>query len=101
MTITTKAVALPIALAGGLLLSACGGGAGQDAMLEGFASECKTSFEAAGGSAEMATSVCDCSVEQIKEQELGLTDLNDQEKMTAIGEACAAEAMASQEGAAE
>lgn len=101
MPFTTKAVALPVALAGGLMLSACGGGVEKDAMLESFAAECASSFASEGGPAELAGPFCDCSVAQIKEQDLGPMDLINQEKMTAIGESCMRDVMATMDGASE
>lgn len=85
---------------GALALGGCGNVADSPEMLEKFAEECKSGFVSEGGPAEMADGFCDCSIEKVKEQELGMTDLFDQEKMKAIGLECAEELLASGENAA-
>ncbi len=94
MSSTTKALALPALITGGLLLSACGGMVDNEQMYEEFAKTCKTSFVAEGGPAEMTEPFCTCSTDKVREQELGPTDMFDQEKMTAIGEDCMNEVLA-------
>ena len=74
--------------AGGLVLSGCGDAISSEALAEEFAKTCATEFTGQGGPESMAEPFCDCSVEQIKEQELGPLDLVNQETMTKIGEDC-------------
>ncbi|MEP0190704.1 MAG: hypothetical protein ABJP70_08780 [Erythrobacter sp.] len=81
---------------GALALGACGEVADNPEMLEEFAKTCRSSFVEEGGPAEMADGFCDCSLDKVKEQELGPMDMFDQEKMTTIGEDCAKELIASQ-----
>ncbi len=100
MPFTTKAFALPVVLTGGLLLSACGA-MDKEAMYEEFGKACTSSFVSEGGPAEMAQPFCDCSLEKVKEQDLDQMDMLDQEKMTALGEACAEEIFTEIEAGAE
>ncbi len=93
MSFTTKAFALPALMTGGLLLSACGS-MDKEPMYAEFEKTCKSSFVSEGGPAEMAQPFCDCSLEKVKEQDMGPMDMLDQEKMTALGEACANEVLA-------
>ena len=65
-------------------------------MLEEFAKTCRSSFVEEGGPAELADGFCDCSLDKMKEQELGPMDMFDQEKMTTIGKDCAKEIIEAQ-----
>lgn len=92
MTLTKPALS---ALAvGALALGGCGEVADNPEMLEEFSKTCRSTFVEEGGPANMADGFCDCSLEKVKEQELGPMDMFDQEKMTKIGEDCAKEMIA-------
>ena len=88
MTLIGKTTTLSLLAASGLALSGCGDAVSTEELAKQFAATCVTSFTEEGGPASMAQPFCDCSVEEIKEQELGPLDLINQETMEAIGEEC-------------
>ncbi|MEO0462192.1 MAG: hypothetical protein AAF127_03620 [Pseudomonadota bacterium] len=88
-----RSIAVPMALVSSLALAACGA-IDQEVVLEEFGNECISSFAAEVGlSEELAKPFCDCSIKEMKEQDFGITDLVNEEKMSAIGEACITEVM--------
>lgn len=102
MKLSQTPFALPTVLSIAILLAACdtsdpitpvdplpsSAPATSSPMLEGFAAECQTTFVQQGGEAELAEPFCACSQARIEEQGFGPLDLINEEKMTAVGEAC-------------
>ena len=100
MPLPAKAIALPVALTGGLLLAACGDTIDNEQVYAKFESDCAPTFTEQGGPANLAEPFCDCSIAEVRERELGPMDLIDAETMTGIGEQCMAEVLEAQGGAA-
>jgi len=93
MHIPTKPATIAALITGALALTACGDMIDKEQLYEEFASTCSSEVVEQGLPAEVADQICECSANKAREQELGPMDMLDQEKMTAIGEECAAEAL--------